>query len=135
MRKFAAMKGMALVLLATFVLLVPPIVLASPAILDALPSFGGGPTTKVLQPTNPRYSDLSVAIKAPAPLADDIARWALRGRSGFVVAADPHGTRVCSYQGTLTDGHVNDNVAITLYGSNPRIPAMCKALFLSAFSN
>jgi hypothetical protein len=127
------MKGIALILLATFVLLAPPVVLASPAILDALPSFGGGTSTKVLQPTNPRYSDLYVSIKAPPPLVHDIARWALRGSSGFVVAPNAQGARVCSYQGTVTDGGVSDDVAITLSGSNPRIPSMCRALFLSAF--
>jgi hypothetical protein len=130
--------GMPLLLLAALILLLAlPILLASHGIRGALPSLGGGMSTKVLRPTNPHYSDLYVSIKAPSPFADDIAKWAVGDESGFIAVSKAQGTRVCSYQGTLTsiNDNVNDNFAIALYGSNPHIPAMCKALALTALNH
>jgi hypothetical protein len=105
---------------------------------------GGGSKTKVLEPTDPQYSNLYVSISAPSEVTDYIAKWALGASSSLIVVDKPQGPRVCSYRSKLTDAaihyrtpaaqaarlgkYVGKSITLALYGTNPEIAAACKAL-------
>ncbi len=105
---------------------------------------GSSTSTTVLEPTDPTLAGLYISISAPSPVVDYIAHWALGASSGTIVVSKPQGPQVCSRQTKLTDAmiqyrvtpaekarftkYIGEPVTLTIYGTNPGIPAFCKVL-------